>query len=137
MKDVLDDIDRWRADGAAMRYAVVGTDGSDRGEAGPGCQRRRKSQDRCQAAASSSRHRALNVVVLAQAGVMRSGTRMTRLSLSADVRQDDSPVRRAARLVSPSIYEQLRDLLRAEEPVALATVVTGPQLAPSSSCGRR
>jgi xanthine dehydrogenase accessory factor len=29
--------------------------------------------------------------------------------------------------VSPSIYEQLRDLLRAEEPVALATVVTGPQ----------
>jgi xanthine dehydrogenase accessory factor len=29
--------------------------------------------------------------------------------------------------VSASIYEQLRDLLRAEEPVALATVVNGPQ----------
>jgi xanthine dehydrogenase accessory factor len=29
--------------------------------------------------------------------------------------------------VSAPIYEQLRDLLRAEEPVALATVVTGPQ----------
>jgi len=29
--------------------------------------------------------------------------------------------------VSASIYEQLRDLLRAEEPVALATVVDGPQ----------
>ena len=29
--------------------------------------------------------------------------------------------------MSASIYEQLRDLLRAEEPVALATVVDGPQ----------
>jgi xanthine dehydrogenase accessory factor len=29
--------------------------------------------------------------------------------------------------VSASVYEQLRDLLRAEEPVALATVVDGPQ----------
>ena len=29
--------------------------------------------------------------------------------------------------MSASIYEQLRDLLRAEEPVALATVVNGPQ----------
>jgi xanthine dehydrogenase accessory factor len=29
--------------------------------------------------------------------------------------------------VSASIYEQLRDLLRAEEPVALATIVNGPQ----------
>ena len=29
--------------------------------------------------------------------------------------------------MSPSVYEQLRDLLRAEEPVALATVVNGPQ----------
>jgi xanthine dehydrogenase accessory factor len=29
--------------------------------------------------------------------------------------------------VSASIYEQLRDLLRAEEPVALATVVNGPR----------
>ena len=29
--------------------------------------------------------------------------------------------------MSASIYERLRDLLRAEEPVALATVVNGPQ----------
>ena len=44
-----------------------------------------------------------------------------------DVRRHDPPVHRAAGLVTvPTIYEQLRDRIRAEQPVALATVIDGP-----------
>src|SRR6185295_6838660 len=42
------------------------------------------------------------------------------------VRRDHPLVRGASRLVS--LYETLRDALRAQEPVALATVVAGPHL---------
>ena len=44
------------------------------------------------------------------------------------VRRHDPPVHRAAGLVSctMTIYDQLRDRIRAEEPVALATVIDGP-----------
>ena len=57
------------------------------------------------------------------------------------LRRHDPPLRRAARLVArlpdTPIYEALRDALRAEQPVALATVIDGRTSGPSCSCGPR
>ena len=134
MKDVLDDIDRWRADGHRIAVArVVGTEGSGPREPGAtmavndagevagsvsgGCVEGAVVTEALNVLDGTRERGSDHVRVLGRRGVRRR----------ADVRRDDPPVRRTARLVSASIYEQLRDLLRAEEPVALATVVDGPQ----------
>ena len=133
MKEVLDDIERWQAAGHRVAVArVVGTEGSsprdpgatmavnDAGEvAGSvsgGCVEGAVVQEALAILAGDKERGIVTLRVL----------RRRRVRGRAHVRRHDPPLRGALGLVSR--YEELRDALRAGEPVALATVIEGPNL---------
>ena len=135
MKEVLDDIERWRAAGQRVAVArVVGTEGSSprdpgatmavseagevAGSVSGGCVEGAVVQE----ALEDPRRRA------------RAGHRHVRLLRRrsvrgrAHVRRHDPPVRGAARLVEPVYERRCATRCATQEPVALATVVEGPHL---------
>ena len=140
MKEVLDDIERWRAAGHRVAVArVVGArglgparPGRDHGGErrrrgrGLGVGRLRRGRGRRGGARGPRRRRA-------SGASSRSATPTTRRSRSASPAAAPSTSSSSrstgdARWPSRSIYDALRDALRAEEPVALATVTAGPEL---------
>ena len=147
MKEVLDDIERWRAAGQRVAVArVVGIEGSSPRDPGRdhGRERRRRGRglgvgrlrrgrgraarrSRCSSGETRARHR--HVRLLRRRGVRGR----------PHVRRHDPPVRRAARLVSRSTARSTRRCAtrsRGREPVALATVDRRRRAsAPSCSCG--
>ena len=140
MKEVLDDIERWRARATASRSPRrrarrVGPprpgrdDGGQRRRRGRGLRLRRLRRGR-------GRHRGARGAGR-RAGARRrdaSGTPTTRRSRSgspAAERSTSSSSHSTGELMTAEpapIYEALRDALRAERPVALATVTRGPGL---------
>ena len=134
MKEVLDDIERWRAGGHRVAVArVVGTEGSsprdpgatmvvnDAGEvAGSvsgGCVEGAVVERRARGARRRARARRDLVRLLRRRGVRGR----------ADVRRHDPPVRGADRLVSALRASSATRCARSE-PVALATVIAGPNV---------
>ena len=140
MKEVLDDIERWRAAGQRVAVArVVGTEGSSPRDPGATM----VVSDAGEVAGSVSGGCVEGAVVdealEVLAGERERGHRHLRLLRRRGVRgrphlrRHDPPVRRAARLVTrradgAAVYEALRDALRDGRPVALATVVDGPHV---------
>ena len=144
MREILDDIDRWRAAGARVALArVVDVEGS--GPRGPARRWPSTSAARSPAAsaAAASRARWSTEALAILAGEAEPRHRDVRLQRRRgvrrrpDVRRHDPPVHRAARLVSApcDLRRSSRDRIRAEQPVALATVIDGP--APAPSCSSR
>jgi xanthine dehydrogenase accessory factor len=155
MKEVLDDIDRWRAGGHRIAVArVVGTEGSGPREAGA-----TMAVNGAGEVAGSVSGGCVEGAVVTEALHVLDGTR-ERGVISFGYSDDEAfavgltcggtihlfvePLDNSVAVANSgfaatvgkaavpagehaSIYEQLRDLLRAEEPVALATVVNGPR----------
>ena len=131
MKELLDDIDRWRAAGARVAIArVVDIEGSGPREPGAAM----AVNEHGEVAGSVSGGCVEGAVVVRGAGDParrgRAAHRHVRLQRRRGVRRrphvrrHHPPVHRTARLVTDvvAVYELLRDRLRAEQPVALVTV---------------
>ena len=136
MREILDDLDRWRSSGARVALArVVDVEGS--GPRLPGAAM--AVNERGEVAGSVSGGCVEGAVVTEALAILERRGRATRRHVRlqrrrgvrrrADLRRHHPPVHRTARLVAramTTIYEQLRDRIRSEEPVALATVIDGP-----------
>ncbi len=131
MRDILDDIDRWRDKGRRVAVArVVNIEGS--GPRDPGAAMA-VSEDG-EVAGSVSGGCVEGAVVSEALGILHgdrpatSGhVRLQRrrgLRRRPHLRRHDSPVHRTAGLVTMamSVYEQLRDRIRNDEPVGLCTI---------------
>ena len=133
MREILNDLDRWRKAGKRVALArVVDVEGS--GPRLPGAAMAVNEDGEVAGSVSGGCvEGAVVTEALADHRVRRPAHRHLRLQRRRGlrrrphVRRHDPPLHRAARLVS-SLYDVLRDAIAAEEPVALATVVEGPGL---------
>ena len=146
MKDVLDDVDRWRDEGHRIAIArVVGVDGSGPREPGAAM-----AVNEAGEVAGSVSGGCVEGAVVTEALEVLNGSRergvisfgysddeafAVGLTCGGTVHLFVEPLdligavaSSAGERVSASIYDNLRDLLRGEEPVALATVVAGPHV---------
>ena len=134
MRELLDDIDRWRSDGKRVAVArVVDIEGSGPREPGAAM----AVNEAGEVAGSVSGGCVEGAVVTEALGVLQGERgpgivyvrvqRRRGLRRGPDLRRHHPPVHRSARLVSPmTMYETLRNRLRTQQPTALATVIDGP-----------
>ena len=152
MKEVLDDIERWRADGHRVAVArvvgvegsaprdpgatmVVSDDGEVAGSVSGGCVEGAVVTEALAVLARRHANAASSRSATPTTRRSRSGSPAAAPSTSSSSRSTgDAPMARPV-----SVYEALRDALRGEEPVALATVVAGPDVGREAprAAGRR
>ena len=132
MRDLLDDLDRWRRQGVGVAIArVVDLDGS--GPRLPGAAM--AVNERGEVVGSVSGGCVEGAVVTEALEVLKTGERKVVVRLQrrrgvrgrADVRRHHPPVPGAPGLVSGALYDELAAAVRADRPVALATVIAGPR----------
>ena len=133
MKDLLADLERWRAAGKKVALArVVDVEGS--GPRGPGAAMA-VSED-SEVAGSVSGGCVEGAVVTEALDILTTGERRIvtfgysddeAFAVGPDLWGHRSPLHRAHGLVTRvSLYDELREALRDDRPVALATIIDGP-----------